>query len=129
MNKVKTSLFLIITLIFNQACHAESNKHIESSRLNLQNYGFAYCMREQTVDKESDAYLDYSRAIGIYFNNGSHNSPDAYQSIENYIKLNVESNNFKNFEGDNTIFSCLEVYNSLKYKHLIKQLDKFISPE
>ena len=129
MNKVKMLMLLSITLIFTQACHAKPSKHIETSRLNLQNYGLAYCMKARTADKESSAYLDYSRAIGIYFNNGSHNSPDAYQTIENFIKNNTKSNNFKSFEGDNSLFSCLETYNSSKYQNKIKQLDEYIGSE
>ncbi|HCT73422.1 MULTISPECIES: hypothetical protein [Psychrobacter] len=130
MKKFRISLFLIITLIFNQACHAKfSDQYIESSRLTLKNYGFACCMKEKIASRDSEAHLDYSRAIGIYVNNGNHNSSDAYQAIENYIKINIEPNNFKSFEGDNSLFSCLEVYNSLEYKNLIKKLDVYISPE
>lgn len=129
MNSVKTLMLLFITLLSTQACHAKPSEHIKNSRLTLQNYGFAYCMKEKTVDIESEAYLNYSRATGIYFNNGSHNSPDSYQTIENYIKTHTKSHNFKSFEGDNVLFSCLEIYNSPTYQNQVKQLDSYISPE
>lgn len=129
MAKLKTLLILTMTSFFSQACHANSSEHIENSRLNLQNYGFAYCMTELVEDSKNEPYLDYSRAVGIYFNNGNHNSPEAYQAVENYIKLNIEPNNFKSFEGDNSLFTCLKVYNSIEYKNLVKQLDVYISPE
>lgn len=129
MTKFNKLLLLIVSTISTQACHANLSEHIKNSRLTLQNYGLAYCMKEKTVDIESEAYLNYSRATGIYFNNGSHNSPDSYQTIENYIKTYTKSHSFKSFEGDNVLFSCLESYNSPTYQSQVKQLDSYISPE
>ncbi|GAA0315859.1 hypothetical protein GCM10009129_11470 [Psychrobacter aestuarii] len=73
------------------------------------------------------SHLDYARAQGIYFENGNHNDPDVYEKTQSYIKENIEKNNFKEFNGNNITYSCLELYNSQKYKLFIESFDKYIT--
>ena len=121
-------LTIILLSLFSQSCYSQNDEYIKSSRLSLQNYGFSYCMKRKSEEKNLP-YLDYSRALGIYLNNGNHNSPDVYNSVHSYITENIKSNNFKSFDGDNTTFSCLELYNSKRYEEFIESLDSYIAPE
>lgn len=121
-------LTIILLSLFSQSCYSQKNEYIESSRLSLKNYGLAYCMKKKSEEKNLPS-LDYSRALGIYFNNGNHNSQDVYNLVHSYVKDNIKNNNFKAFDGDNNTFSCLELYNSMGYEELIKSLDSYIVQE
>ena len=91
-------LTIILLSLFSQSCYSQNDEYIKSSRLSLQNYGFSYCMKKKSEEKNLP-YLDYSRALGIYLNNGNHNSPDVYNSVHSYITENIRSNNFKSFDA------------------------------
>lgn len=119
------SLLLLVT----QGCQSHNSKYLIDSRLNIKNYGFAYCMRQLTNEKQSLSYLDYSRAQGIYFEIGSHNNPNAYSAIQKFVNNNIKEYKFKNFQGNNTLYTCLQIYNNPNFNDLVRNQDKFITPQ
>lgn len=120
---IRYKFVLYIALILTQGCNANiKNTQLIEQRLKIKNYGISYCMRENTAVKNSKAHFEYSQAEGAYFNTGSH-SVKSYDRVRAFIDSNYKQSNFKDYEGDNTFFSCLNIYNSDNYNRFIKSLD------
>ncbi len=125
MKILSYSIIMTLSLLC-QSCYSQDSDYISSSRLSLQNYGFSYCMKIM-AQENNISHLDYARAQGIYFENGNHNDPNIYEKIHSYIKENVKKHNFKGFKNNNITYSCLELYDSKKYKLFIESFDKYIT--
>lgn len=124
MQKISILLF-VSSLILITGCQTFNNSHIVESRQKLKDSGMAYCMRYNTSDKDSKIYKDYANAEGAYIQSGSHDLR-IYKEFRTFIEKNYKKSSFKNFEGDNTLFSCLTLYNSPAYETYIEQLDSSI---
>lgn len=122
MIRKTTTVVILLCLLATQGCKATEREALVEARLKLKNYGFAYCMKENTTDKNSQPYLDYTRAGSAYLQTGSH-SFATYNKVAFFIDENYVQSAFKGYEGDNIFISCLKLYNSPSYEHYIEQLD------
>ena len=122
MIRKTTTIVMSLCLLATQGCQTPKNQALVEARLKLKNYGLAYCMKANTTDKSGQPYLDYTRAGGAYLQTGSH-SFATYNKVEFYVDENYAQSAFKGYEGDNTFFSCLRLYNSPRYQYYIEQLD------
>ena len=122
MIRKTTTIVISLCFLATQGCQASESHALLEARLKLKNYGLAYCMKENTTEKNGQPYLDYARASSAYLQTGSH-SFATYNKVAFFIDENYVQSAFKGYEGDNIFISCLKLYNSPSYEHYIAQLD------
>lgn len=99
------------------------------ARLNLQKWGFAYCLAQQ--QGAPAAREDAARAQGAYFQRGGHDDEAAYVHLRRYIDAQMKgAKNASAVGGERlALVGCLEIYESEGYRAATRQQDAVISPE
>lgn len=120
MNKIFVALLLLV--VSSSGCASEAAE----ARLNLQKWGFAYCLAQQQVAPASRD--DAARAQGAYFQRGGHDDEAAYAHLRTYIDAQMKNaKNASSVGGERlALVGCIDLYESEGYRATIRRQDAFI---
>lgn len=121
---MKHSAAILFMLMLSQTgCASQLNE----ARLNLEKWGFAYCLN--TYGKDESMKSQSGLSMSGYFEFGSHNEQAAYDNVKIYVKSHYMelAKTSKQSNGEMYLTACLDLYSSSGYSKLVKAQDKFVS--